>query len=428
VTAKRILLRSGKDPLKLVSPENTLQSNLIGANSGNLLFSTAATRLLSVPGTTVVANGLSPNPQDVDEINEKYDAVVLPFANAFRLSFEGALKKFTEMVERLRIPVVVLSCGAQSTVDYDFERLRPIEDTVRKFARAVLERSASIGVRGEFTEAFLNRLGFNDVEVIGCPSMFLFGGSIQVKKHEWPDSEAVIAVNASSTDVTLMGPVISANLDRYPNLYYVAQDRRELEQLLWGQSVEAASRRSVFPYNPGHPLSENDRVRFFVDPWPWLEWLRDVNFSFGTRIHGNLVALLAGTPAVVLAHDSRTLELARYFEVPHRPLVEPETIDALDLYAGADFSRLERGQRERTDRMVHFLERNGLEHTLTHQAGGRVFEDKLAAGSYPPAVRPAIHADQRELLHRMRWLRSRQQKLIDGLEERIVALEAKLGG
>jgi hypothetical protein len=425
VAEKRILLRSGKDPLRVVSPENTLQSNLIGNNSGNLLFSTAATRILAAPGTEIAVNGLGPNPGDADLINETYDAVVLPFANAYRPSFEGRLKKFTELIERLTIPVVVLSSGAQSSADYDFDALKPIEDTVRRFARAVLDRSASIGVRGEFTGEFLNRLGFRDVDVIGCPSMFLFGGAIQVKKREWPGARASIAVNASSSNATLMGALMNEHAERYPEMHYVAQDRRELEYLLWGQSAEAESKgRREFPANTGHRLYEEDRVRFFLDPWPWLEWMRERDLSFGTRIHGNLIALLAGTPAYVLAHDSRTLELARYFDVPHRRFTDPSLpVDAAELYEEADFSGLESGQAERCERLIGFLEKNGLEHTLSDQTGGRAFEEKLAAVPYPPAVGPASHMDSMEFVRRVRWLRSRQQKVNDALVDRIEQLE-----
>ncbi|WP_410089573.1 polysaccharide pyruvyl transferase family protein, partial [Streptomyces sp. gb1(2016)] len=49
------------------------------------------------------------------------------------------------------------------------------EPTVREFVTEVLNRSASIGVRGEFTEQYLKNMGFRDVEVIGCPSMFMNG-------------------------------------------------------------------------------------------------------------------------------------------------------------------------------------------------------------------------------------------------------------
>ena len=88
--------------------------------------------------------------------------------------------------------------------------------------------------------------------------------------------------------------------------------------MLDGTPLASGTPDSLLPVHPSHPFFREDRTRFYVDPWPWIDDLRDFDFSFGTRIHGTIAALLAGTPAVVLAHDSRTLELARYFDIPHR--------------------------------------------------------------------------------------------------------------
>lgn len=428
VARQRILLRSGKDPFKIVSAENTWQTNLIGNNSGNLLFSTAATRILSTKGTKVVANGLRPNPDDAEEINEKYDALVLPFANAFRPQFEGRLRRFAELIERLSIPVVVFGCGAQAGLSFETEQLHSMSETVKRFARAVLDRSASIGVRGEFTEGYLRGLGFRDVEVIGCPSMFMFGDRIGIEKVRKLGPESRIAVNAPSSNAKLFGSRLGKMAPNYPNLTYVAQDRRELEQLLWGQSVEAASKGGAFPANAFHPLSREDRVRFFLDPWVWIEWMRGRDFSFGTRIHGNFVALLAGTPAFVLAHDSRTTELAEYFEVPYRMIREGESenLRIEELYEEADYSRFEKGHDERVRRASSFLDRNGLEHVLNDPVSVRDFEGRLKRTQYPLPVGPAAHSEASELVHRIRWLRSRYERVTSDLGSRVMGLEERL--
>jgi polysaccharide pyruvyl transferase WcaK-like protein len=50
--------------------------------------------------------------------------------------------------------------------------------------------------------------------------------------------------------------------------------------------------------------------------------MRETDFVFGSRIHGSIAAVLSGTPSYLLAHDARTLELARYFDLPHRPMAD----------------------------------------------------------------------------------------------------------
>jgi hypothetical protein len=384
----RILLRSPKDPFEVVSPRTVYHRNLIGNNAGNLIFLHASHRLLAVHDAEVEAGGMSFGPRQAAAVNERFDVFVLPLANAFRNSFRGQLERMTRFIERLTIPVVVLGVGAQSDARYDFERIRPIEEAVRRFVSAVLVRAPSIGVRGELTAEYLETLGFRDVEVIGCPSMFLHGDRLEVtKRRPALDTTSRVSINVSPY-VKAMGPIVMSHLERYPNLTYVAQDRDTLGLLLRGpEDPDAPTVDDPIPRHASHPLFRQRRVRFYVEPWPWIDDLRRVDFSFGTRIHGNIAALLAGTPAYVFAHDSRTLELARYFAIPHRPMKEvPPHIDAAELYAEADFTSLVEGHAGRFARFTDYLARHGLRHVF--EAGERPedFVDRLAATRFPPAV------------------------------------------
>ena len=148
---QQILLRSRKGPFEVVSAEDTLLRNMIATNAGNLIFSVAAHGILQTAGSTVTADRFIIDPNDADRINERYDAYVIPLANAFRLSYEPTLIRLTQLIRQLRIPVVILGVGAQSNLRYETARLRPIEAAVKAFASAVLDRSPSIGVRGELT-------------------------------------------------------------------------------------------------------------------------------------------------------------------------------------------------------------------------------------------------------------------------------------
>lgn len=384
---KRILLRSPKGPFEVVSPETTLHRNLIASNSGNLVFLEAAHKILATSGTEVVPDRLRVEPRDAGAINERYDAYAIPLANAFRLSFEPILIRMTGLIERLRIPVVILGVGAQANLRYEFDRLRPMEPSIKAFTRAVLDRSPSIGVRGEATHDYLRGLGFRDVEVIGCPSMFLYGKDLHVEKRaERLDRDARVALTVSPY-VKRMGDVVMHHVERYPNLVYVAQDLDTLELLLWGEPGQAPAEPGKIPVHLSHPLFRENRVRFYTDPWPWIADLRAFDFSFGTRIHGTIAALLAGTPACVFAHDSRTLELARYFGIPHRPMPDvPPDVDAADLYAEADFGELNRGHAARLATFLDYLRRHGLDHVFADGEDPSSFDARIAATAYPPAV------------------------------------------
>lgn len=382
---KRILIRSGKSPFQVASPEQFLHQDLIGTNSGNLLFSDATHKILLTDRTEVTSNGLTTvtTAQRAGEINDQYDVFVVPLANAFRPSFKGSLDRLSTLIEQLTIPVVVLGVGAQATAGYDVKRLRPVEASVKRFVRAVLERSATIGVRGELTASYLHGLGFDEVDVIGCPSMFLHGETFPTPRDPGTlDASSRIAVNLSpgATSVGDVAGLAQHAYERFPHLTYFAQNLSDAELLFWGDTSEAAGTALPLPRHRSHPLFQEDKVRVPLDPRTWMEELAGFDFSYGTRIHGNIAALLAGTPAVVLAHDSRTLELCRYFDIPHRMLKDlPGDVHPADLHAEADYGPLVDNHKERFRRFREFLDRNSLDNVFTHGDGGAAYEARLAA-------------------------------------------------
>ncbi|MFC8512316.1 polysaccharide pyruvyl transferase family protein [Streptomyces sp. NPDC057257] len=412
---KRILLRSGKTPYDVFPVEEALHQDVIATNSGNLIFSDAAHKILETPGTEVVSNGMRTDLSAAGRINEEYDAFVIPLANAFRPSFESGLKRLTRLIGKLRIPVVVLGVGAQTGLNYDPARLKPMEQTVREFVSAVLDRSASIGVRGEFTEKYLRDLGFRDVETIGCPSLFMYGKELPVQKRTAAfTAESRIAINGSHSAVRGqgLGELITRTHARYPHLTFIGQNLSDARQLHWRDLSHPNAAVTAIPTHPDHPMYREDKVRVYVDPVTWIDDLRGYDFSFGSRIHGNIAALLAGTPATVLCGDSRTLELCRYFDIPHRRIdTLPADLDPATLYEEADFTALTGGHVERFERFEGFLDRNGLRNTFTHGDGGAAFEARMSALTFPPGIRPWNDADLASLTSRFGWMQTRIAEL-----------------
>ncbi|MGC4897594.1 polysaccharide pyruvyl transferase family protein [Micromonospora sp. DT31] len=417
---QRILLRARKGPFDVLTPEETFAGNWIGDNSGNLVFSHAAHKLLATSTAEITATRSPADPRLADEINERYDVFVVPLANAFRRSFLHRLAPMTRLIERLKIPVVVLGVGVQTNVDGDREYLRPIDEAVSAFCRAVLDRSHSIGVRGEVTESYLRTLGFSAVEQIGCPSMFLHGDNLRVEKGRpelTPDARVALTI---SPYVRSMASVVRHHHERYPNLCYVPQDLRTLGTLLYGDAPEHRGQRSDIPLHASHPLFVEDKVRMFVDPWTWLSHLSEFDFAFGTRIHGTITALMAGTPGYLFAHDSRTLELARYFGIPHRIMRDvPTDVDAADLYAEADLSALNDGHKARFATITAFLAKHDLGTSFADGDSAAAFDRRVSETVFPPAVRPVGAAPRDELLTRIERLRDENIALtetIDGFQ------------
>ncbi|MFG3707822.1 polysaccharide pyruvyl transferase family protein [Micromonospora sp. NPDC047670] len=414
---QRILMRAKKGPFDVYSPEEAHEGNWIGENNGNLVFSHAAHKLLGTATAEITATEFKVNPRDADMINERYDVYVVPLANAFRRSYAHRIELMTKLVERLKIPVVVLGVGVQTDVDGDREYLRPIDDVVTRFVRAVLDRSHSIGVRGEITEGYLRALGFSAVDVIGCPSMFLHGDSLRVEKRKAalaPDDRVALTV---SPYVKSMAKIIARHHERYPNLRYLPQDLKTLGILLYGDAPQDRGKSSPIPIHTSHPLFTEDKVRMFVDPWTWMDYLSGFEFAFGTRIHGTITALVAGTPGYLFAHDSRTLELARYFDIPHRVMKDvPADVDAAQLYAEADYTALNEGHKARYETMLAFLTKHDLGNAFADGDSAARFDARVRATAFPPAVRPAAATATEVLLERIQWLRDRNEALREDAE------------
>ncbi|MCW2840881.1 MAG: hypothetical protein JWR55_2364 [Aeromicrobium sp.] len=408
----RLLIRSGKDPFTPVVAETTLTQDVFNSNSGNYLFQHSVWKALATDGAELVSNAtlserVSPAPGDAARINAEFDHFVIPLANAFRADFEPRLARLAELIEGVSIPVTVTGVGAQAAHGRGIESLAPVDATVRKFVGLVLDRSASIGVRGEFTKSYLLSLGFPDdaIDVIGCPSLFLHGGDFRVEKSvDALTSDSPLALNLTP-EVPGIGAFATAQAERHPRLTYIGQDAHDLRMLLWGVPFPHVHDPLV-PVHLEHPLYQQDRIRLFLDTWPWYDFMATQHFAYGTRFHGNVAALLGGTPAHLLAHDSRTLELAEYHRMPYTLMPSFDAdVSAADLYAATDMAEFNAELPRGFERFTAFLDRNGLQHVYTPGNGHGDFDERLAAATFPPPVHALVASDGHEIASRLKWLR-----------------------
>ena len=408
--ATRVLIRSGRPPHQPVRIEAAHAYRGVGTfstNSGNMLFQDAIYRTLRVPETELVVDSLSTERRGMDaghiaRINDEFDVVVLPLANAFRADFVPPLTRLTQVVEQLRIPVIVPCIGGQlSLAGSAGEEGAAIEEAAARFIRAVLERSETIGVRGELTKAYLTNLGFgaDRFEVVGCPSLHLYepGETVRYAPGQL-DTQARLAISLTPS-VPQSRAFLEHNHARYPGLTYLPQDNDTLGLLLWGEETDAPA---GMPGSLDHYLCQADKVRFFADPMPWIAFLATQDFACGTRIHGNVAALLAGTPAFQLVHDSRTLELAEFHRIPHRSISAPDAVlDAAELYEQADPAEFNAVRDANRDRWWAFLDPNGLAY---RRQPDPEYDAVVAAATASPGVRSLLFADRAELAGRLRWL------------------------
>lgn len=391
----RILVRAGKDPLTPLSAEKSLAirgDGVFGTNSGNMLFYTASWRTLLTEDAELTADGYSSErrapARAAARINDRHDRFVIPLANAFRSSFVPQLDRLTDVIRRVDVPVTVLGVGAQFGLRAGVEAASPeLRSSVTAFVSAVLDRSPSIGVRGESTRAFLLDLGFGDdvIDVIGCPSLYGYGGdgALAPRAALTPDSRLAVTYSPYLRDA---GPFVHAVTSAYPRSYVVPQTVEALALMLWGEPTRFAEKADL-PESAAHELYRADRMRFFVDATTWIDTLRDRDLVVGTRIHGTIAGLLAGVPSILVAHDSRTRELAEFHAIPYRSKAALRKVDVARWYEEADFDGFTAAHARNLDTFRAFLDRHALPHTL-----GRPhtrFDRELAQVALAPPVHPA---------------------------------------
>lgn len=427
MTAPRIAVRCYMDPWTATDVGHA--RTLIGRNTGNLIFSTAALRLVSTADVDAVPMTLEHLLESAAQIDDEFDHVVIPLANAFRPGYLPLLRDLTRFLREVRVPVTILGVGAQGSLDYTVPSRPELDEAARSFAAAALDRGPTIGVRGHFTADYLAALGVRETTVVGCPSMFLRGPSLDVRPSAGPPTDdAAMAVNLSPRAATPEGWVVGL-AERHPRLTYVAQDEADIDAIFGARPIPRAS--DGYPGHLTHPFLHSDRAVVHLHANTWIESMRSQEFVFGHRIHGNVAALLAGTPAHVIPHDSRTRELADYFQIPSTlaPHITATTTPA-DLYAASDWGPMVSGHAGRVEQMALYLEAHGVSHTVRTPAGEAPLDARLTAdvrgAEAVVGVRSGDSASLEERLWTAQQTILRLQRKHGTLSARITAMEKQL--
>ena len=199
---KRYLFNCLKDPRRVTRLVPGWWRNHIERNPGDLAYEYAVMNALATDENvefipTGYYNFYGFSPSEIERINETCTAFVCPLADVFSDSFLYLVKNLTKLVQRLRIPCIVPCVGLRAEEGFWSGRSPDFDETVGDFVRAVLDKSAIIGLRGETTGRYLEKLGFvkgRDFRVIGCPTLYTYGAelpkrAITAPSKKYPDDD-----------------------------------------------------------------------------------------------------------------------------------------------------------------------------------------------------------------------------------------------
>lgn len=307
--------------------DTTTAMRKVGNNCGNLVFQYAVKALLDEPVKTVGID-LSWKHKTV---RENCHTLVIPSANFLREGFD--FTGYVNFLEGVELPLVFIGLGAQAD---DFEKSSfDFHPSILRLIDLIRERSPRIAIRGEFTARVLDSFGIDNFEITGCPSNFInpspdFSKMLSAKlsnpmrsfithaEEPWPAKQYKKIVEQRLTEWTRGGRSIMVQQSVPAMMKYLrANNPFSTEEV--PENFEANLCRALMPEAENIDVFRDfiaTRLRTYYSVDQWLEDSAQFDFSIGLRLHGNMVAWQAGTPALWVTHDSRTQELADTMALP----------------------------------------------------------------------------------------------------------------
>ena len=392
---KKYLIRAGFDPTKKYTAKDYLLNarHIIGDNSGNLLYAYGVMNVLKTPEVEFDCLYEVDKPELSDEevslINETYDAFIVPMADAFREAYIRQLIWYTKLINRLKIPVVVIGIGVRAPYEPDFESSFEFDEAARDFVSSVLNHSSILGLRGELTGKYLKKLGFKEethFTAIGCPSLYTYGDCFSKHRHSPTESEineGELLFNAHMTAappfLDTISSIILNTIRKTKHHTLVQQLTNEFNDIYIGNHFLRTSIhcRTPFTVEEYSIMKKTDRVKYFFDVPSWIEFAKDFTFFMGCRFHGCVAAILSGIPYVFFPFNARTRELSDYH---HLTSITPSELNSrksiFDYLDNLDFNSLEKHHHENFYHYIDFLKRNDLDNIFREK-------DKYDIGESP---------------------------------------------
>lgn len=360
---KRIAIIGEKDPFSPADYSLPAEDakRLMGWNSGNRVFHYAIRKMTLTDKAQVEFVSLEKLFGYPEEIDAKYDAMIYSPANILSPEFKEYLVQWAQLVSsRIKhASIFFIGCGSDGQPQDAAKVAAEIQTAGYQLVRGILESGGAIALRGNYTAKVVQKLGFlgHDYAVLGCPSLYMNGGGLRIEKPKLSHEE--------------IKPIFNGNLVWYNGKYHSLFEEYKksifiCQDLAWNLLYDSRSicKRDAYflQSNLFEMLYMSKRIQLYADPIPWIKDIRDggYNFSYGSRIHGNVVSLLAGIPAYISAENARVLELAEFFEIPHDLAYRGKKPDVYKLYMLADYGNFNREFPQKYEKFVSWFRHHGL--------------------------------------------------------------------
>jgi hypothetical protein len=345
---------------KLINEKETLY--YCGGNTGNVCFVDAIECQLNTNDEISCYDILK------DDYKDKI--YVLPASNWINLDGH-VLRDIFLPLEGKDVKLAVLGIGVQleivSSLKEFVKELNKNKDTI-KALKIIGEHSSYIGVRGAVTAECLDKIGIHNWKIIGCPSFYEPYRKMGTINISTPSLEHVVINVTPGRNGECK--ILEYGCNNQHSTDIILQDMNDMPLTLWeDRDVEERHVLRKFPGIKNVTAMDltkyiRNKGRIFYTRETWSNYLKksNVTFSFGSRFHGNMMALSNGIPALWVVHDIRTKEM---IEAMHLPFVSYEDINEEDIINKCKYdSTFICKYRKMGGLYVDFLDECGIEHTF----------------------------------------------------------------
>ncbi|UTW56143.1 polysaccharide pyruvyl transferase family protein [Kordiimonas sp. SCSIO 12610] len=346
---------------------------LAGSNTGNLFIGEATRfhlrRLLpDIEKIRYLTKGEIENEDYItaEWANTRFDCIVMAAANMINEAMELTIE--ADFIEKTNLPFMILGIGAQAA---DRTSTVNASSSIKKLLHIAAERSHAIGVRGEYTASVVESFGIKNIEVMGCPSMYMninsdhkvtVPAARDIKQAAIFTKRDDLGYEAHKKLVQLQAKQVRHALDNGFN--YIIQTNYAEAWLAFHGEVKDSHIKNIsaaFRYKTDEIEAFTEKLmthlRIFFHYRKWKDYLKGVDFTYGARFHGNMMSVMNNVPGVCVCHDSRTLELCEFMDLPHINIADydPDDFSFEAIVDTADYSEFNKNYKAKCDRFDGFM-------------------------------------------------------------------------
>jgi hypothetical protein len=226
----------------------------------------------------------------------------------------------------------------------------------------IAERN-EIGIRGEYDADVLTRYKIKNFRIIGCPSLFYF-----MKRDFCITKKMISKIRNINFNFNQHYDVFFINHNEFINkhkpifLYFLniyRQSRISVNYTMQWSFIREFGNFEVWCGFDDFIDFVLQRGKYYFSVDDWILGLKGNDFSIGSQFHGNVAAILAEIPSLIITMDKRMEELARYFKIPYINVSQFKFDIPIEYYYDmADYSEFNKNYPLVYDNFMDFCKKN----------------------------------------------------------------------